>query len=131
VAESVCVLARRSRWLRRDCSPPRRRILNSAIGPGGWVMIPRGPPALTKDIVFREFALFCYGKFTAQAIGASLAAAAAADGSCWSLTRSASLCVYAMCVCVRWIIGEQQLAERGMTSVTAVEVWRCYNSHEG
>lgn len=62
-----------------------RRVLNHAIGPGGWVLIPRGPPAFYKDTVFREFALYCFGKFTAQAIG------------------------------------EQQLVERGMTTVTAIE----------
>jgi hypothetical protein len=63
-----------------------RRVLNQAIGPGGWALVPRGPPSFHKDNVFREFALFCFGKFASQAIG------------------------------------EQQVVEKGMTAITAIEV---------
>eukprot|EP01100_Stratorugosa_tubuloviscum_P015099 TRINITY_DN8481_c0_g1_i1.p1 TRINITY_DN8481_c0_g1~~TRINITY_DN8481_c0_g1_i1.p1 ORF type:complete len:263 (-),score=106.26 TRINITY_DN8481_c0_g1_i1:55-843(-) len=46
-----------------------RRILNSALGAGAWVLIPCSPPQLSEGCVTREFALFIYGKFVSQSIG--------------------------------------------------------------
>ncbi|KND01137.1 uncharacterized protein SPPG_04228 [Spizellomyces punctatus DAOM BR117] len=46
-----------------------RRILNRAFGPGGWGLIPRGPHTVTNKTISREYALFCLGRFVAQARG--------------------------------------------------------------
>eukprot|EP01098_Paradermamoeba_levis_P001098 TRINITY_DN1123_c0_g1_i1.p1 TRINITY_DN1123_c0_g1~~TRINITY_DN1123_c0_g1_i1.p1 ORF type:complete len:243 (-),score=56.94 TRINITY_DN1123_c0_g1_i1:24-752(-) len=46
-----------------------RRRLNHVFGPGGWHLIPRGPIIVEADLVRREYALFCHGKFVAQATG--------------------------------------------------------------
>jgi len=46
-----------------------RRILNSTFGPGGWALMPRGEPVLKDKTYVREWALFCYGRFVAQAGG--------------------------------------------------------------
>lgn len=46
-----------------------RRILNRAFGPGGWGLIPRGPHTVNNKNVSREYALFCLGRFVAQARG--------------------------------------------------------------
>ncbi|KAI8921951.1 mitochondrial genome maintenance MGM101 [Powellomyces hirtus] len=46
-----------------------RRILNKAFGPGGWGLIPRGPHTVNNKNLSREYALFCLGRFVAQARG--------------------------------------------------------------
>ncbi|KAJ3001940.1 hypothetical protein HKX48_002607 [Thoreauomyces humboldtii] len=46
-----------------------RRILNRAFGPGGWGLIPRGPHTVANKNISREYALFCHGRFVAQARG--------------------------------------------------------------
>ncbi|KAJ3155525.1 hypothetical protein HDU89_006489 [Geranomyces variabilis] len=46
-----------------------RRVLNRAFGPGGWGLIPRGPHTVTSKNISREYALFCLGRFVAQARG--------------------------------------------------------------
>lgn len=48
-----------------------RRILNSAFGPGGWALMPRGPATHGDKFLTREWALFCHGRFVAQASGES------------------------------------------------------------
>ncbi|KAI8995158.1 mitochondrial genome maintenance MGM101, partial [Gaertneriomyces semiglobifer] len=47
-----------------------RRILNQAFGPGGWGMIPHGPHSIENKRLSREYALYCLGRFVAQARGA-------------------------------------------------------------
>ena len=32
-------------------------------------MIPRGAPAVRGDVLYREYAMYCYGKFVSQAVG--------------------------------------------------------------
>ncbi|CAK7206575.1 hypothetical protein SEUCBS139899_009371 [Sporothrix eucalyptigena] len=46
-----------------------RRILNTAFGPGGWGLAPRGELAVGEKIVSREFALVVQGRYVAQARG--------------------------------------------------------------
>ncbi|KAI9143372.1 mitochondrial genome maintenance MGM101-domain-containing protein [Paraphysoderma sedebokerense] len=46
-----------------------RRILNRAFRPGGWALSPRGPHAIYKSIISREYALFCLGRYVSQARG--------------------------------------------------------------
>lgn len=54
-----------------------RRILNIAFGPGGWAMMPRGETLQfqaqnstdTAQLVTREYALYCQGRFVSQAVG--------------------------------------------------------------
>eukprot|EP00842_Homolaphlyctis_polyrhiza_P002561 jgi/Hompol1/3305/HPOL_006461-RA len=46
-----------------------RRILNKAFGPGGWGLVPRGPHSVNNKNISREYALFCLGRFVAQARG--------------------------------------------------------------
>ncbi|KAI8825972.1 mitochondrial genome maintenance MGM101-domain-containing protein [Fimicolochytrium jonesii] len=46
-----------------------RRILNRAFGPGAWGLIPRGDHTVTNRTISREYALFCNGRFVAQARG--------------------------------------------------------------
>ncbi len=47
-----------------------RRILNAAIGPGGWALMPRAHTIVCRNGSYsREFALFCYGNYVAQARG--------------------------------------------------------------
>ncbi|KAJ2897575.1 hypothetical protein MKZ38_004560 [Zalerion maritima] len=46
-----------------------RRILNSAFGPGGWGLAPRGELHVGEKVVTREFALVVGGRFVAQARG--------------------------------------------------------------
>lgn len=48
-----------------------RKILLKAFGPGGWCMIPRGPSALTGNVLSREYALLCHGRFVSQARGST------------------------------------------------------------
>jgi len=50
-----------------------RRILNLAFKPGGWALRPVSPPVLRhgsdETLVYREYALYCQGKFVSSAIG--------------------------------------------------------------
>ncbi|KAG7120554.1 Mitochondrial genome maintenance protein like [Verticillium longisporum] len=46
-----------------------RRILNAALGPAGWGLVPRGPPVVADRTVTREYALVAQGRFIAQAQG--------------------------------------------------------------
>ncbi|KAK4133683.1 Mgm101p-domain-containing protein [Trichocladium antarcticum] len=46
-----------------------RRILNTAFGPGGWGLAPRGELVVGEKVVTREFALVVHGRFIAQARG--------------------------------------------------------------
>ena len=32
-------------------------------------MIPRGPPVVRSNFIFREYAMYCYGRFVSQAVG--------------------------------------------------------------
>ncbi len=46
-----------------------RRILIKAFGVGGWGLVPRGPHTINTRNISREYALFCHGRFVAQARG--------------------------------------------------------------
>ncbi|WBW70631.1 mitochondrial DNA repair protein [Schizosaccharomyces osmophilus] len=46
-----------------------RRILNSAFGPGGWGLAPRGNTTVTSKSVSREYALVCHGRLVSVARG--------------------------------------------------------------
>ncbi|KAJ3046239.1 hypothetical protein HDV00_000051 [Rhizophlyctis rosea] len=46
-----------------------RRILNRAFRPGGWGLVPKGPHTVIQQTVSREYALYCHGRFVAQARG--------------------------------------------------------------
>ncbi|XP_032226483.2 mitochondrial genome maintenance protein MGM101 isoform X1 [Nematostella vectensis] len=52
-----------------------RRILNVAFGPGGWALVPRGDSLQfqsekdNSQLIVREYALFCEGRFASQATG--------------------------------------------------------------
>ncbi|GAP86834.1 putative mitochondrial genome maintenance protein mgm101 protein [Rosellinia necatrix] len=46
-----------------------RRILNTAFGPGGWGLAPRGQLMVQDRMVTREYALVVHGRFVAQARG--------------------------------------------------------------
>lgn len=46
-----------------------RQRLNQTFGPGGWAMIPRGPRQMRDGKMFREYALYCHGRFVAEAVG--------------------------------------------------------------
>ncbi len=46
-----------------------RRILNRAFGPGAWALVPRGESNLKGKFLCRDYALFCLGRFVAQAKG--------------------------------------------------------------
>lgn len=46
-----------------------RRILNSAFGPGGWGLAPRGELMVQDRLVTREYALVVHGRFVGQARG--------------------------------------------------------------
>ncbi|KAJ3124579.1 hypothetical protein HK098_000975 [Nowakowskiella sp. JEL0407] len=46
-----------------------RRILNKAFGPGGWALVPRSGHTVNSKNISREYALFCLGRFVAQARG--------------------------------------------------------------
>ncbi|KAK1832074.1 mitochondrial genome maintenance protein MGM101 [Podospora conica] len=46
-----------------------RRILNTAFGPGGWGLAPRGETVVGAKVVTREYALIVNGRFIAQARG--------------------------------------------------------------
>jgi len=40
-----------------------RRILNRALGPGGWGLAPRGESIVTPKAVTREYALVAHGRY--------------------------------------------------------------------
>ncbi|KAI0846421.1 mitochondrial genome maintenance MGM101 [Daldinia vernicosa] len=46
-----------------------RRILNTAFGPGGWGLAPRGQLMVHEKLVTRDYALVVHGRFVAQARG--------------------------------------------------------------
>ncbi|KAF9873317.1 hypothetical protein CkaCkLH20_09130 [Colletotrichum karsti] len=46
-----------------------RRILNTAFGPGGWGLVPKGEVVVGDRIVTREYALIAEGRFVSQAQG--------------------------------------------------------------
>lgn len=46
-----------------------RRILNTAFGPGGWGLAPRGETIVTDKLVTREYALICHGRLVSIARG--------------------------------------------------------------
>ncbi|WFD07545.1 hypothetical protein MVES1_002912 [Malassezia vespertilionis] len=46
-----------------------RRILNYAFGPGGWGLVPRGELEVTQNMVSRDWALVCLGRFVSTARG--------------------------------------------------------------
>ena len=52
-----------------------RRILNQAFGPGGWALMPRSETLHFENVnegaqlITREYALYCQGRFVAQAVG--------------------------------------------------------------
>ncbi|KAI2784446.1 mitochondrial genome maintenance MGM101 [Daldinia loculata] len=46
-----------------------RRILNTAFGPGGWGLAPRGQLMVHDKLVTRDYALVVHGRFVAQARG--------------------------------------------------------------
>ncbi len=46
-----------------------RRILNTAFGPGGWGLAPRGELDVGERTVSREYALVVHGRFVGQARG--------------------------------------------------------------
>ena len=46
-----------------------RRILNKSFGPGAWALVPRGESIVRGKLLVRDYALFCLGRFVAQAKG--------------------------------------------------------------
>ncbi|KAJ3047181.1 hypothetical protein HK097_000157 [Rhizophlyctis rosea] len=46
-----------------------RRILNRAFGPGGWGLVPKSMHTVVNTTLTREYALYCHGRFVAQARG--------------------------------------------------------------
>lgn len=48
-----------------------RKTLLRAFGPGGWCIVPRGPHAQNGNVLSREYALVCHGRFVAQARGST------------------------------------------------------------
>lgn len=52
-----------------------RRILNQAFGPGGWALVPKGESLQFQNdrdnsqLIVREYALFCLGRFVSQTVG--------------------------------------------------------------
>lgn len=46
-----------------------RRILNAAFGPGGWALQPRGETDIQQNVLSREYALYCEGRFASVARG--------------------------------------------------------------
>jgi hypothetical protein len=46
-----------------------RRILNTAFGPGGWGLAPRGDLVVQERLVSRDYALIVHGRFVGQARG--------------------------------------------------------------
>jgi hypothetical protein len=48
-----------------------RKTLLRAFGPGGWCIVPRGPHSQNGNVLSREYALVCQGRFVAQARGST------------------------------------------------------------
>lgn len=48
-----------------------RKTLFRAFGPGGWCMVPRGPHVQNGNVLSREYALICHGRFISQARGST------------------------------------------------------------
>ena len=46
-----------------------RKLLCRAFGPGGWALLPRGASSISNNVLSREYALFCNGRFVSQARG--------------------------------------------------------------
>lgn len=46
-----------------------RRQLTRAFGPGGWALAPRQPARVMGDLVIYPGALYCLGRFVAEAVG--------------------------------------------------------------
>lgn len=46
-----------------------RRIMNKVFGQGAWCLIPRGPVLLKDGTLYREYAMYCHGKYVSQAVG--------------------------------------------------------------
>lgn len=46
-----------------------RRQLTRAFGAGGWAIVPRGPARVMGDLVVYPGALYCLGRFVAEAVG--------------------------------------------------------------
>ena len=46
-----------------------RRVLNRAFGPGGWGLVPITESMVKGRVLVRDYALFCLGRFVAQAKG--------------------------------------------------------------
>ena len=46
-----------------------RRQLTRAFGAGGWAIVPRGPARAMNDLVIYPGALYCLGRFVAEAVG--------------------------------------------------------------
>jgi hypothetical protein len=40
-----------------------------AFGPGAWALVPRGDSVVNGKLLHRDYALFCLGRFVAQAKG--------------------------------------------------------------
>lgn len=40
-----------------------------SFGPGAWALVPRGESVIKGKILVRDYALFCLGRFVAQAKG--------------------------------------------------------------
>jgi len=48
-----------------------RKILTRSFGPGGWFLLPRTAHSVNGNILSREYALICHGRFVSQARGFS------------------------------------------------------------
>jgi hypothetical protein len=81
-----------------------RRILNSAFGPGGWALMPRGPATHGDKFLTREWALFCHGRFVAQASGESEMYAATAHAHTFTTFRHMPYPLCACCVRVACVV---------------------------
>lgn len=46
-----------------------RKILCKAFGPGGWCLVPRGAHSFSNNVLSREYALYCGGRFISQVRG--------------------------------------------------------------
>ena len=44
-------------------------------------MIPRGAPVIRDNILYREYALYCYGKFVSQAVGEQVIQSSMSEGT--------------------------------------------------
>ncbi len=48
-----------------------RKTLLRAFGPGGWCLVPRGPHTQNANVLSREYALICHGRYVSQARGST------------------------------------------------------------